>query len=63
MALRIGETEGYICRIEVDGHQGGTGLLIGPDTVLTVLHLLAPVLGGKKTPADVSVYLRREAAQ
>ena len=47
--------EGKVGLVSVAGDRSGTGLLIGPDLVLTVLHLLDPVLSGEKSPDDVSV--------
>jgi len=52
---RVGEAEGKVCRIDIAGHQGGTGILIGADTVLTVKHLLDPILRGEAIPAGLTV--------
>lgn len=44
-----------VCRIEIDGKAKGTGFLVGPDRVLTNHHVVARVLNGDVSPAQVKV--------
>ena len=35
---------GQVCLLEIDGNPAGTGLLVGPDQVLTAYHVISPLL-------------------
>jgi len=44
----LGEIEGRVCRVEVNGNAAGTGFLLGPDVVMTNYHVVEAVQ--KSTP-------------
>lgn len=48
----LGQIESWICAIEIPGG-GGTGTLIATDLVLTNYHVVAPILNGQVSPANV----------
>ncbi|GJF33300.1 hypothetical protein KNE206_60000 [Kitasatospora sp. NE20-6] len=57
---RLGALEGQVGRVEVAAAAGttyGTALLVGPALCLTNHHVLAPVIDGRCSPADVVVRL------
>jgi hypothetical protein len=48
---RLGETEGQVCRIEIQSNEGtiyGTGFLVGPDAVITNYHVVEAVIQGEQ---------------
>lgn len=48
---RLGLLETWICAIEFPGG-GGTGVLVGPDVILTNFHVIEPLVTGKANPAN-----------
>ena len=48
---RLGLLETWICAMEIPGG-GGSGVLVGPDLVLTHYHVVAPLLKGEASPSD-----------
>jgi hypothetical protein len=40
---KLGEIEGRVCRVEVDGKAAGTGFLLGPDVAMTNYHVIEAV--------------------
>jgi hypothetical protein len=50
---RYASVEGQVCRVEIGGAAVGTGLLIGPDLVLTNYHVLESVIGDTSRAASV----------
>jgi hypothetical protein len=51
---KMGQVEGRICAVEIDGNAAGTGFLVGPDAVLTNYHVLASVLERATSPSRVT---------
>ncbi|MEV4135483.1 trypsin-like peptidase domain-containing protein [Dactylosporangium sp. NPDC049742] len=51
---RLGEIEGQVCKIETVGGSG-TGLLVGPSTVLTNYHVMASTIQSPQLAAQVVV--------
>ncbi|NCA70665.1 MAG: serine protease [Sphingobacteriia bacterium] len=49
---RLGLLESWLCAFEIP-KSGGTGLLVGPDLVLTNYHVIEGILNGKVSPANV----------
>jgi V8-like Glu-specific endopeptidase len=51
---RLGEIEGRVCRIEYPAGQArGTGILVGPNAVLTNFHVVEPISNGTYTATSV----------
>jgi hypothetical protein len=44
---QLGQIEGRVCRVEVDGQAEGTGFLVAPDIVITNYHVVESVITGK----------------
>ncbi|MBO3093996.1 effector-associated domain EAD1-containing protein [Cellulomonas dongxiuzhuiae] len=62
----LGRREAQVCRVEVDAgvHSGvGTGFLVGPNLCLTNHHVVAALLDGHATPADVILRFDYKRAQ
>lgn len=53
--LNLGKIEGQVCRVELGGPSPGyaTGFLVGPDAVVTAGNIVADVVDGRRSPADV----------
>lgn len=49
---RLGLLESWLCAFEIP-KSGGTGLLVGPDLVLTNYHVIEGILKGSVSPANV----------
>ena len=49
---RLGLLEAWVCAFEIP-NSGGTGVLVGPDLVLTNYHVIESVLSGKVSAANV----------
>ncbi|MBI5517284.1 MAG: trypsin-like peptidase domain-containing protein [Deltaproteobacteria bacterium] len=49
----LGQVQGRVCRVEVQGQAVGTGFLVGPSAVLTCYHVMERVLQGPAAPSDV----------
>src|SRR5262249_50060708 len=49
---RMTQVEGRVCLITISGAAQGTGVLVGPDAVLTNYHVMEPALNGARKPAD-----------
>jgi hypothetical protein len=49
---RLGEVEVQVCRVET-GTSFGTGILVGPDLVMTNYHVVADVLTGQNPASNV----------
>lgn len=49
---QLGLIETWICAFEIPS-TGGTGVLVGPNLVLTNYHVIEPVMTGQVSPADV----------
>lgn len=41
---QLGQIEGRVCRVEIDGNAAGTGFLVAPDLVMTNYHVVEPVI-------------------
>jgi len=52
---RLGEIEGRVCRVEIQGEPYGTGILLAPDAVMTNYHVVESVVEKKHghQPGDV----------
>jgi V8-like Glu-specific endopeptidase len=48
LMMRLAELSRYVCRIEIDDTEFGTGFLVGPDLVMTNYHVAKPFI---QTPA------------
>jgi hypothetical protein len=48
---RLGKLSQFVCLVEVPGG-GGTGVLVGPDLVLTNYHVVEQVVKGGASPSD-----------
>lgn len=48
---RLGLIEAWICAFEIP-NSGGTGVLVGPDIVLTNYHVIESLLAGQVSPAN-----------
>ena len=51
---RLGEIEGQVCRVDLDGEGEGTGFLVGPRAVLTNYHVVESVIKKERTLADLT---------
>ncbi|MBV7332691.1 serine protease [Chloroflexi bacterium TSY] len=54
---RLGEVETQVCSIEIRNQPAGTGILLGPDVLMTNYHVLQDVIAGsgEYRASDVSV--------
>jgi|GEM_PF-1100352 len=55
----MGRLEAQVCRVEVGGELSGTGFLIGPETVVTSIDALRPVLSGGVAPGEITLRFDR----
>lgn len=51
---RLGELEGRVCRVDINGAPQGTGFLIGRQLVLTNYHVVEKILNGQFHPGSLS---------
>ncbi|MDH5520303.1 MAG: serine protease [Acidimicrobiia bacterium] len=51
---RMTKAEWAVCRVDIDQVGTGTGLLVGPDAVLTNYHVVEQLIDGSVTPDQVS---------
>ena len=49
---RVGEIEGQVCRIDLQGNGLATGFLVGPRTVMTNYHVIESVVTGQHGAQD-----------
>lgn len=63
VAERMSRAAYSVCRVEIGGNAAGTGFLIGPDTVITNFHVVAPVLAKDKSRFTKPVTCRFDHAQ
>jgi hypothetical protein len=50
----VSRVEGQVCQVKLDQQAMGTGVLVGPDTLLTNFHVLRPVIEGRLPWSAVS---------
>ena len=51
----LGQLEGRVCKIEVEGNGTGTGFLVGTDAVMTNYHVMEQVIKGAIAPDKVTL--------